>query len=137
VKKLLIAAMVLCPFQVWAGSIDCESLEFCRAPEGSIQPYEVPGLGFTVTGPSAWDIGANVWFSSGCQGEVDHTCGGSGFVPWEGTWWLIADIYEQPPVGSRYSIRWIVDGCPDQPCIEGTIGSAPDTCSWDGALAEP
>ena len=123
--------MALCTSQAWAGVV-CESLEFCRAPEGSVQPYEVPAITFHTTGPSDWNIGADVWFSSGCQGEPDHTCQASGSVPYDAPWYLIADIAEQPPVGTNYSIRWIVDGCPDQPCIEGTIGTSPDTCSWLG-----
>jgi hypothetical protein len=121
--------MVLFTFQASAGVV-CESLEFCRAPETSIAPYEVPALTFHVDGPTNWVIGADVWFSSGCQGEPQHTCRGSGFVPYDAAWYLIADIDEQPPAGTSYSIRWIIDGCPDQPCIEGTIGSAPDICSW-------
>lgn len=123
--------MVLFSLQASAGVV-CESVEYCRAPEGAIQTYEVPAIVFHVDGPTDWVIGADVWFSSGCQGPVDHTCRGSGFVPYDDAWYLIADLYEQPPAGTQYSIRWIIDGCPDQPCIEGTIGEAPDTCSFVG-----
>jgi len=128
-KKLLAAAMGLFTFQAGAGVV-CETLEFCRAPEGVVRPYEVPGLTFEVTGPTDWVIGADVWFSSGCQGEPDSTCRHSGFIPEDAGWFLMAETFGQPPVGSNYSIRWIIDGCPDLPCIEGTIGSAPDLCSW-------
>ncbi len=72
-KKLLVATMVLFTFQAWAGVV-CESLEFCRVPEGYFTPYELPGLTFQVTGPTDWVIGADVWFSSGCQGDADSSC---------------------------------------------------------------
>ena|ERR1700687_4213852 len=131
-NKLFAVVATLLALHAWAGSgslIDCESLDFCRAPEGSLLPYEVPALTFFTTGPTQWEIGADVWFSSGCQGEPDHMCRGSGFREIEGMAYLVADI-DQQPVGTTYSIQWIIAGCPEQPCIEGTLGSAPDICAW-------
>jgi len=128
-KKLLAVAAALFTLHSWAGSdsfIDCESLVYCRAPAGTLRAYETTAIFFTTTAPTPYNISAQIWSESACKGDVDHTCEGSGFIATPGEYYLISDV--ERPEGWAYSVQWAVEGCPEQPCIYGTIGDAPDIC---------
>lgn len=131
-KNLVAAVAIVFAVHAWAGSgsfVDCSSLTYCRAPTGTIRAYEVPTIIFDTTDATPYNISAKVWAGSGCTGEVDHTCAGSGYIGDPGRYFLVSDT--ERPEGWGYSIQWTVAGCPEQPCINGTIGTAPDVCALE------
>jgi hypothetical protein len=107
-------------------SVDCESLMVCRAPPFTLEPYEVPALGFSTTFTAEIAVNADVWWTVDCPDDPDATFFDSGEVP-AGSWYQGADIGEQPK-GTQYSIQWTITGCPTLDCVNGTIGSEPDVC---------